>query len=80
MSMLQNVNNTTLLAIFLLPFVLVIVLNKKYLVIAGIGAAMTAIGIGIFAKTKKKRNTVGIGKPNFFPLFLSASIRGEFFW
>jgi hypothetical protein len=52
--MLQNVNNTTLLAIFLLPFVLVIVLNKKYLAIAGIGAAMTAIGIGIFAKTRKE--------------------------
>ncbi len=52
--MLQNVNNTSLLAIFLLPFVLVIVLHKKYLAIAGIGAAITAIGLGIFAKTKKE--------------------------
>lgn len=27
---------------------------KKYLVVAGIGVAMTAVGLGLFAKTKKE--------------------------
>jgi len=27
---------------------------KKYLVVAGVGAAMTAVGLGLFAHTKKK--------------------------
>jgi hypothetical protein len=27
---------------------------KKYLAVAGIGAAMTAVGLGLFVKTKKE--------------------------
>jgi hypothetical protein len=39
-----------------LPFVVVIVLHhyKKYLAVAGIGAAMTIVGLALFKKTKKE--------------------------
>ena len=47
--------NTTLLE-FLPAFLWVIVLHhyKKYLAVAGVGAAITAIGLGLFVKTKKE--------------------------
>jgi hypothetical protein len=53
--MVQSGNNTSLLDIYpCLLWVIVLHHYKKYLAIAGIGAAMAAIGLSLFAKTKKE--------------------------